>query len=225
MPVGTIEYSDNTYGREIWTYCGEVADGRSHGRGVDVCKSVDPTIDGHRYEGDHYHDSWHGRGAFRSGDGTRHFDGAWANNLPQHGTALDGGVLYRVMFDGKTPITSGWAPSTERWERIGELVQGQPGPEFGQVALAADVAATAVSAARQSWPAQRPTRPPVCLPADAAPATGRGRRGGRRWRWTTGRGSKGRCAGCAWPRGCTSTPPAAAPRRRLLASGRWGSRQ
>jgi hypothetical protein len=57
----------------------------------------------------------------------------WSKNLPQHGTALDGGVLYRVMFDGNTPITSAWSPGGPGWERVGRLLSGAPGPEFGQV--------------------------------------------------------------------------------------------
>jgi hypothetical protein len=50
---GFIEYGDGSYGSEAWTYRGEVVDGRSHGRGVDICRSMVAAVNGHRYEGEH----------------------------------------------------------------------------------------------------------------------------------------------------------------------------
>jgi hypothetical protein len=50
---GFIEYGDGSYGSEVWTYRGEVVDGRSHGRGVDICRSMVAAVNGHRYEGEH----------------------------------------------------------------------------------------------------------------------------------------------------------------------------
>jgi hypothetical protein len=78
----------------------------------------------------------HGRGAFRSADGARVFDGDWARGFPLRGAALDDdGALYRAAFDGSTSIVhmpdDHWARARAAWPRVGAVVAGRPGPAFG----------------------------------------------------------------------------------------------
>jgi hypothetical protein len=79
------------------------------------------------FRGDGRYGHLHGRGAFRSPDGDRIFDGTWANGFPVRGTALDAdGTIFLAELDGRGPLhAEGWEP--ERWTPVGTL-HGRPPP-------------------------------------------------------------------------------------------------
>ena len=98
--------------------------------------SFPPPPSPRRYEGGFSAGMLHGRGAFRSADGARLFDGEWARGYPLRGAALDAdGVLYRAAFDGATSIVhmpdADWAALRAAWPREGAVTAGRPGPAFG----------------------------------------------------------------------------------------------
>jgi hypothetical protein len=132
-------------------YQGEMQAGKPHGHGTWVGKGI---AAGHRYEGEWTQGEWHGygictmqdgawykgqfedhcfhgRGAWRSSDGTRFFDGKWERGWPRHGIALDcrDGSIYLASVDGENWIDSmlkvpGIVPTG--WRKVGKL-ERQPG--------------------------------------------------------------------------------------------------
>ena len=119
-----IWYPDGTYSGEVLGWWPERVE---HGRGVFKW------TDGDRFEGDYLKGVRTGRGAFLFGDNARRFEGAWADDRPLHGTALDQErIIYRAEFDGTTHISDAWgAEAVPRgWRRWGQVMKSRPAEEL-----------------------------------------------------------------------------------------------
>ena len=115
-----IHYENGTYSGEVQGWWRE----QEHGRGVFTW------IDGDRYEGEYVGGVKSGRGAFQFFGDARRFEGAWAEDRPLRGTALDHArVIYQAEFDGTAYISDAWgleAGMPPGWRRWGRVVKGRP---------------------------------------------------------------------------------------------------